>query len=69
MWGNGEGVGDFLCEHQGCGENFLCFSGEFVLEMGGISSTKFWEIGDGVFFDEEIFCKLDFLYRMVVYSN
>jgi hypothetical protein len=37
--------------------------------MGGISSTKFGEIGDGVFFDEEIFCKLDFMYRMVVYSN
>ena len=33
MWGNGEGVGDFLCEHQGCGENFLWFSGEFVLEI------------------------------------
>lgn len=41
----------------------------FVLEMGGISSTKFGEIGDGVFFDEEIFCKLDFMYRMAVYSN
>lgn len=32
MWGNG--VGDFLCEHQGWGENSLWFSGEFVLEMG-----------------------------------
>lgn len=77
-------MGDFLCEHQGWGENSLWFSGEFVLEMGvnlvwkldefvlemgGISSTKFGEIGDGVFFDEEIFCKLDFMYRMAVYSN
>lgn len=33
MWGNREVVGDFLCEHQGCGENSLWFSGEFVLEI------------------------------------
>lgn len=31
--------------------------------------VQIWGEGDGVFFDEEIFCKLDFMYRMAVYSN
>ena len=51
------------------GGNLVWKLDEFVLEMGEISSTKFGEIGDGIFFDEEIFCKLDFMYRMAVYSN